>query len=101
VAPTLISATDIAGRARALDAGWSADTERLTRTVEFDGFRTAISFLDQLAPIAEEMQHHPDLRISWRTVEVQLSTHSAGGVTDLDFTLAERLDRLIADLPLA
>lgn len=49
-----------------------------------------------MAIAAEEMDHHPDMDIRWRTVTFVLSTHSAGTITDLDFQLAQRIDALIA-----
>jgi 4a-hydroxytetrahydrobiopterin dehydratase len=49
-----------------------------------------------LAPIAERLDHHPDLSLSWRTVSLRLSTHSAGGVTSYDIALARELDPIIA-----
>ena len=81
-----------------LDAGWTASPECLRRTVEFPSFLTAVGFIDELAPVAERLDHHPDLRLSWRTVELTLSTHSAGGVTDFDLTLARELDPIIRRL---
>ena len=95
---TLLSADQVAEAAASLSAEWDVDTARLVRTVEFPGFLMAVSFIDELAPIAEELDHHPDLRLSWRTVEITLSTHSAGGVTDLDVSLAGRLDEIISRL---
>ena len=52
-------------------------------------------FITELAPVAERLDHHPDLRLSWRTVELSLSTHSAGGLTALDLELASELDTII------
>ncbi len=59
-------------------------------------FRDAIKLVDQVADAAEEMNHHPDIDIRWRTVTFTLSTHSMGGVTDLDISLARRIDALAA-----
>jgi len=55
----------------------------------------AIELVDLVAIAAEEMDHHPDMDIRWRTVTFVLSTHSAGTITDLDFQLAQRIDALI------
>ena len=57
--------------------------------------------MNRLAPRCEELDHHPDLSIRWRWVDVVLSTHSAGGVTDKDLTLAGIVDEVAAGLPLA
>jgi 4a-hydroxytetrahydrobiopterin dehydratase len=84
-----------------LDPGWSGSTDQLERDVEFADFLTAVQFVDDIAPICEERDHHPDLTISWRTVGIVLTTHSAGGVTDADFGLAREIDRVVGALPLA
>jgi 4a-hydroxytetrahydrobiopterin dehydratase len=88
-------------RLATLHAGWSGTTKELRRSIEFADFPTAVEFVNRLAPICEELDHHPDLALRWRWVDVVLATHSAGGVTDLDLTLAERVDEVAAELPLA
>jgi 4a-hydroxytetrahydrobiopterin dehydratase len=92
---TLLSAEEVADGLRELASGWSVAGNALVRTVEFDSFLTAVRFIDELAPIAERLDHHPDLRLSWRTVELSLSTHSAGGLTALDLELARELDAIV------
>jgi 4a-hydroxytetrahydrobiopterin dehydratase len=76
--------------------GWTYDAERrcISRAFVFPNFVAAFSFLTGLALTAEKMNHHPDLRNVYNRVELDLSTHSAGGVTDLDFTLAARAEAL-------
>jgi 4a-hydroxytetrahydrobiopterin dehydratase len=83
----------IAGDLAELD-GWSGDTTALRRTVEARDFPAAISVVDEVALAAEEMNHHPDIDIRWRTLHFTLSTHSAGGVTELDVALARRIDTI-------
>jgi 4a-hydroxytetrahydrobiopterin dehydratase len=92
---TLLSADEVADRLPELSDRWAVDGKALVRTVEFDSFLTAVRFIGELAPVAERMDHHPDLRLSWRTVELSLSTHSAGGLTALDFELARELDGIV------
>jgi 4a-hydroxytetrahydrobiopterin dehydratase len=92
---TLLSAAEVAEGLRGLAGGWSVAGTALVRTVEFGSFLTAVRFIDELAPVAERLDHHPDLRLSWRTVELSLSTHSAGGLTALDLQLAAELDAII------
>ena len=86
--------------ARQLDGlpGWVGDVDRLTRSLEFPDFRTAIRGVDEIADVAEEMDHHPDLDIRWRAVQVGLSTHDAGGVTQLDIEQAHRIDEIARQL---
>jgi 4a-hydroxytetrahydrobiopterin dehydratase len=82
-------------------ADWTGSTAKLARSIEFADFPTAVQFVNDIAPRCEELDHHPDLAIRWRWVDVELSTHSAGGVTDLDFALAEIVDELAGRLPQA
>lgn len=84
-----------------LHEGWSGTTERLIRSIEFADFPTAVEFVNRLAPRCEELDHHPDLGLRWRWVDVALSTHSAGGVTAKDVELAGIVDEVAAALPLA
>ncbi|MEX2081484.1 MAG: 4a-hydroxytetrahydrobiopterin dehydratase [Dehalococcoidia bacterium] len=75
--------------------GWSYDgSGAITKTFKFKDHITAMGFVTRAAMVAEVMDHHPDLRIVYSTVDVALSTHSAGGVTRLDLELAARLDSL-------
>jgi len=71
--------------------GWVGDTASLTRTVEAPDFPSAIRVVDEVADTAEQMDHHPDIDIRWRSVTFTVSTHSAGGVTQLDIELAHRI----------
>ena len=88
-------------RLAGLHPGWTGSTEQLRRSIEFADFPTAVEFVNRLAPICEELDHHPDLALRWRWVDVVLSTHSAGGVTDLDVTLAGQVDEVAGGLPQA
>ena len=73
---------------------WETDKKRLERTFEFDDFTGAIDFVNSVAEIAEEQEHHPDIDVRYNHVKLSLSTQSKGGLTDLDFELAERIDTL-------
>lgn len=92
---TLLTAEEARDGQRGLAPGWSVAGNALVRTVEFPSFLTAVRFITELAPVAERLDHHPDLRLSWRTVELSLTTHSAGGLTRLDLELARELDSII------
>jgi 4a-hydroxytetrahydrobiopterin dehydratase len=93
------NATDIDAALARLHPGWSGSVAQLSRSIEFVDFLTAVEFVNQLAPACEEADHHPDLALRWRTVDVVLSTHSAGGVTELDLALARVVDEIAAGLP--
>ena len=73
---------------------WDRDGDSLRKTVKRKDFAEAMAFVNQVAELAEAANHHPDISISWNTVALTLSTHSAGGLTRLDLDLAGRIDRL-------
>ncbi|MEA2352222.1 MAG: 4a-hydroxytetrahydrobiopterin dehydratase, partial [Thermoleophilaceae bacterium] len=89
----LLSDDDLQGRLESLD-GWERDGDALRREFKFEDFKGSVDFVVRITPAAEEMNHHPDLAISWNTVTVTLSTHSEGGITENDFELAGRIDSL-------
>jgi 4a-hydroxytetrahydrobiopterin dehydratase len=73
---------------------WSGDTEGIRRTIELPSFRDAVAAINAIADVAEEMDHHPDVDLRWRTLHLAVVTHSAGGVTEFDLQLARRIDAL-------
>jgi 4a-hydroxytetrahydrobiopterin dehydratase len=75
-------------------ADWKRDGDALKRQFKFEDFQASVDFVNRITPTAEDMGHHPDLAISWNTVDVSLSTHSQGGITENDFTLAKQIDSL-------
>jgi 4a-hydroxytetrahydrobiopterin dehydratase len=74
---------------------WELEKKAITRTIEFEEFNDAIDFVNDLAEIAEEAQHHPDINIRHTRVSLSLTSHDAGGVTQLDIELAQRIDNLV------
>ncbi|MDP3996347.1 MAG: 4a-hydroxytetrahydrobiopterin dehydratase [bacterium] len=68
--------------------------ERLKRKFEFKDFAEALAFVNKIGEIAEKEGHHPDIKFGWGYVEVTLYTHSIGGLTENDFILAAKIDRL-------
>lgn len=73
---------------------WELEKKHIERTFEFDDFSEAIDFVNAVSEVAEEEEHHPDIDIRYNKVHLLLSTHSKGGLTELDFALAERIDTL-------
>jgi len=73
---------------------WEIENDAIERSFEFDDFTQAMDFVNGVAEIAEEAEHHPDIDIRWNKVRLMLSTHSQGGITENDFSLAERIDML-------
>lgn len=74
--------------------GWSVANGKLHREFRFADFVEAFGFMARAALVAERMNHHPEWSNVWNTVTVDLVTHSAGGITDLDAELARALDAL-------
>ncbi|HYI16506.1 MAG TPA: 4a-hydroxytetrahydrobiopterin dehydratase [Thermomicrobiales bacterium] len=74
--------------------GWRREESGIRKRFRRDNFREAIAFVNALADLAEGAGHHPDIDIRWRNVIIFLTTHEAGGVTDLDLDLARRIDEL-------
>jgi 4a-hydroxytetrahydrobiopterin dehydratase len=80
----------------ALDAvpDWKKTGTTIARTFVFKDFPAAIRFVNAVTPLAEKAGHHPDIDIRWNRVALTLTTHSEGGLTEKDFKLARKLDRL-------
>ena len=75
-------------------SGWRRSGEAIEKEFKREDFVGSARFIDSLVEPAEEMNHHPDLAVSWDTVTVTLSTHSEGGLTESDFELAAKIDAL-------
>ena len=78
-----------------LPDSWIDSQDALERTFELPSFRDAIAFVNRVADLAEEADHHPDIAISYRKVTLRWTTHSAGGITERDSELAARTNGLI------
>ena len=72
--------------------GWSRKGNILTKEYRFTSFRDSIVFVNRVAGLADALDHHPDIDIRYDHVLITLSTHSAGGITEKDLSLAEQLD---------
>jgi 4a-hydroxytetrahydrobiopterin dehydratase len=73
---------------------WRKKGSTITRTYQFKDFAAAMRFVTAVAKLAEKAWHHPDIAISWNKVTLSLTTHDEGGLTEKDFDLAEKVDRL-------
>ena len=73
---------------------WSELNSEIQRTYQFDDFKQAMAFVNRVAQLAEQRQHHPDILIRYNKITLTLSTHDAGGITDKDFQLASEIDQL-------
>ncbi|SFH13662.1 4a-hydroxytetrahydrobiopterin dehydratase [Pontibacter chinhatensis] len=78
-----------------LKSKWDVvDEKMLRRTFTFQDFKSAMTFANQVAAIAEEEGHHPDLHISWGKVVIELYTHAIGGLSENDFIVAAKVDAI-------
>ena len=73
---------------------WERQGDELVKTRRGTDFADALAYVNAVGALAEAMNHHPDIDIRWNTVTMRLTTHSEGGLTDLDLELARRIDAL-------
>lgn len=91
--------TDLATRLAALVPQWTLVDGTLLRSVVFEDFRAAMTFIGRVADEAERLNHHPTWTNTYNRVQITLTTHDAGNqVTELDIELAEQIDRLTSEL---
>ena len=77
---------------------WRRDGDTIEREAQLESFSHAIAVVNRVAEIAESVNHHPDIDIRWRTLTFRLSTHSHGGLTAKDVSLAGQIDEVVADM---
>ncbi len=88
---TKLEESQIQDRLKAL-TGWELKEGQITKLYKFKDFVEAIAFVTRVADLAEAADHHPDILIRYNKVTLTLSTHSAGGLTEKDFSLAAQID---------
>lgn len=72
--------------------GWNVESGQITKKFKAPTFHRAIGFVTQIAILADKADHHPDIDIRYDTVTISLSTHSEGGITEKDITMAREID---------
>lgn len=75
-------------------SGWQLADNAIKKQFKFNDFMSAIAFVNRVAAAAEAADHHPDITVNYTRVTMALSTHSAGGITEKDFSLAQQIDLL-------
>jgi 4a-hydroxytetrahydrobiopterin dehydratase len=75
-------------------SGWTQHGDEIRKQYQFDDFAAAMTFVNRVAELAEEAEHHPDIDIRYNKVTLALSTHSAGGLTKKDVELAQQIEAL-------
>ncbi len=88
-----LSPQEVEARVRNL-SGWQIESGELIKTFSFKDFLSAIDFVNQIAKIAEDAGHHPDIDIRYNKVRIALITHDAGGLTGKDFEMAGGIENL-------
>ncbi|MSR37005.1 MAG: 4a-hydroxytetrahydrobiopterin dehydratase [Gemmatimonadetes bacterium] len=73
-------------------SGWKREGDAIAKEFKFPAFRDAIVFVNRVAGLADDMNHHPDIDIRYDKVKLRLSSHDAGGVTERDLTLAQAIE---------
>lgn len=91
--PRRLTSTEVKARMQRLPT-WKLVGQELQCAYKFENFIQAVDFVNQLVKPAEAVQHHPDLEVGYGRVAIRLSTHDAGGLTELDFKLAEEISQL-------
>lgn len=90
----LLSPEELERRAAQAPNWKIAEGKKLARVFGFPDFQKGLDFVNRVGAIAEEQGHHPDVHLSWGRVEIETWTHDAGGLTEQDFVLAGKIDRL-------
>lgn len=88
-----LSEAEIAARMKGVP-GWTRAGDAIERTWEFGTFREAVAFMNRVFALAEEADHHPDLTNSWAKVTLRFTTHDVGGLTERDFGIAAKVNRV-------
>ena len=91
---SVLSDEDVQTRLAELGDGWEKYGNSLRREFKFDDSTGAVDFVNRLTPVANEMNHHPDVFLSWGLARISLISHSEHGITEKDFELAKKLDGL-------
>jgi 4a-hydroxytetrahydrobiopterin dehydratase len=76
---------------------WERHGDMLVRSWQFPSFRRAMEFVNRVAAVIENTDHHPDIVVSYRTVRIEMSTHDAGGLTELDFAQIAQINEISTD----
>jgi 4a-hydroxytetrahydrobiopterin dehydratase len=93
---TPLRGSDLARLRRELSGGWKVVEERqLEKEYQFKDFREALAFTNKIGEVAEAQGHHPDIYLTWGKVKLVIWTHKINGLTESDFVLAAKADRLL------
>lgn len=90
-----LSPEEVAGKLIELNT-WVLDEEKrvISKRYSFENFADALEFVNKAGKIADEMDHHPDIKLGWGYAEFEITTHDRGGLTEFDFALAEKIENI-------
>lgn len=91
---TKLSEHEVKEMLRQLPEGWEVREQKLRKEFVFNDFKGSVDFLKRIQPVADSMNHHPDVCIYYNKVIIELTTHDEGGITKMDFDLATKIDSL-------
>ena len=74
--------------------GWKVEEKWLRKSFKFENFAASLAFVNKVGEIAEDADHHPDITFGWGYANIELTTHDTGGLTQLDFEVAARIDEV-------
>jgi len=92
---TKLSAKEVDEALASLE-GWKRESDFIRKTFEFKTFMEGIKFVNEVAAIAEGLEHHPDVHIRWTSIRLEIQTHDEGGITPMDIKLATRIESSLA-----
>jgi 4a-hydroxytetrahydrobiopterin dehydratase len=91
----LLSPEEVTIRLRGRE--WRLEGDAIVRDLKFGDFAAAIEYVNRIAAVAEAQNHHPDILVhGWNRVQLSLTNHAAGGLTEVDFEMAARFDAIVA-----
>lgn len=93
----LLSSAEIKQELRQLSSDWSLNNSCLERDFKFDDFKSALDFVNEVGQLAEEQNHHPDIKLGWGKASLSVTSHDLNGLSVSDFKLTKSIDQLIAN----
>ena len=91
----MLSNDEIESKIADLDNGWELKDGKMVKSFQFSSFMDAIEFVNEIARIAERLDHHPIITINWKTVKLSLKSFDVDAITKRDISLAEEIEKVI------
>lgn len=91
----MLSNNEIESKIADLDDGWELKDRKIVKSFQFSSFMDAIEFVNEIARIAERLDHHPIININWKTVKLSLKSFDVDAITERDISLAKEIEKVI------